>query len=192
MRHMKWRTERQPVPPQYTVEGTPEWQLVEGGKEFFARRDEKLRYDLVKRALQWSLDTDENGWFEPPRRMFGGDGTCNRDEFGAFVRRSDWELEEYLGVVSRDIVDGNLTGELSTLREYMDLTRGKVPPQYAIRYDTALQMAGAMHQRSKERVEFNRMYAERRERMEREYRERRERSPYRRKLRGYGSVELPE
>lgn len=115
-------------PPKYTDETTTEWAILHGAEEFFKQRDEKLRFGLVKRVLQWMLDTDENGWFEKtkdghaqsprPRTANGHDDVI--------VRSGQEEIAGYIRMLRYDVLEGRydkkpgqLTGEVAALYGYV-------------------------------------------------------------------------
>ena len=101
------------VPPKYTHESTIEHRIIADAEVFFAERDEKLRFDLVKRVFQWMLDTDDNGWFE------GTEAHKQRQGRRApRIRSGEWEIQEYLATLKMDTWRGHLTGEVDALYEY--------------------------------------------------------------------------
>lgn len=102
------------VPPKYTHESTIEHQILADAEVFFAERDEKLRFELVKRVFQWMLDTDDNGWFE------GTEAHKQRQGRRASrIRSGEWEMQEYLRLLQSDTYRGHLTGEVDALYEYI-------------------------------------------------------------------------
>jgi hypothetical protein len=138
-----------PQPPQYTIENTVEWQILHDAENFFAKRGEELRFDLVKRIFQWMLDTDENGWFERTTR-WDGDEEDERDrpvidfmtgrtshfyhiQTKIGVCPSDHEISDYIKRLERDVDETRLTGEVQALHRYIRRIRKKIPEQYEVR-----------------------------------------------------------
>lgn len=113
--------------PEYTIEGTVEYDILAASQIFFTERDEKLRYDLVKRLIQWMLDTDENAFFDEteiydPRGKFSGAFTSVK------------AMRSLLQTIRMDVHGGQLTGEINALYEFLQTIEDGVPEQYANRY----------------------------------------------------------
>lgn len=113
--------------PEYTVEGTVEHGILTASQIFFTERDEKLRYDLVKRLIQWMLDTNENAFFDEteiydPRGKFPGAFTSVK------------AMRSMLQTIRMDIRSGHLTDEIHALYDFLQTIEGAVPEQYTHRY----------------------------------------------------------
>lgn len=128
-------TEKPHARPLYIDEGSDEYAILAGAEKFFAERDEKLRYELVKRVFQWMLDTDENGFFEQTsgtrrapvdiRELFASSYWRTR----VLIRPSDEEMESYLWTVERDA----LRGEIDAMHDYTLEIHDQLPPEYESR-----------------------------------------------------------
>ena len=147
MSETSYAPEKTRKPPRYTEAGTIEWLILAGGEKFFADRDEKLRYGLVKRALQWMLDSEENGWFDQYRRLHELSYSFHSRE--PQIRSSRAELDEYLFIVSNDVADETLTGELSALNDYLSALSDTVPAEYEHRYNFVANRAQRYDERSR-------------------------------------------
>lgn len=115
--------------PEYTVEGTVENDILTASQVFFTERDEKLRYDLVKRLVQWMLDTDENAFFDEtevydPRGKFSGAFTSVK------------AMRSLLQTIRMDVHGGQLTGEIDALHDFLQTIEDNIPEQYARRYQS--------------------------------------------------------
>lgn len=109
--------------PQYTVEGTVEHGILAGSEVFFAERDEKLRYDLVKRLVQWIMDTDDNAFYDE----------AHSDNVVGLT--SSQGIRSYVAMLRRDTMDNCLSDELETLHEYLRSVDKDIPEQYLQRYN---------------------------------------------------------
>ena len=111
--------------PKYAQEGTKEREILDGSRVFFTERDEKLRYDLVKRVFQWMLDTNENG-------TFGYADMADHDVWsrGERIRESNKEMKRYLWTLLEDVRTKCLTDEMNAVDEYVELIKPTLPEQY--------------------------------------------------------------
>lgn len=115
--------------PEYTVDGTVEHDILVASQIFFTERDEKLRYDLVKRLIQWMLDTDENAFFDEAEI-----GHSSYKFPGAFT--SAKAMRSLLQTIRMDVRGGQLTGEFSALSDFLQSVEDVLPEQYARRYNS--------------------------------------------------------
>ena len=111
--------------PTYVRDGTKEKEILDGAEVYFTERDEKLRYDLVKRVFQWMLDTNENGTFEPidpTGYMLWRPGNG--------IRESNKEMRQYLFTLREDTRTKCLTDEVKVLNDYIELIEPDLPADY--------------------------------------------------------------
>ncbi len=116
--------------PLYVNEGSVERGILDEAEKYFTDRDERLRFDLVKRVFQWMLDTNENGWFENAT-------LANRDLWhkGYGIRESHTEMKLYLYTLLGDVRTNCLTGEVEALKGYIDQISETIPHDYRQRYE---------------------------------------------------------
>ena len=130
-------SERRPggEPPKYTEEASIEWMILNNAETVFASRSEKLRFDLVKRVLQWMLDTNGNNWFEKTSNP--NQNTMPKRGW-PHVRPSDYETKGYIQTLRNDMQQGCLTEELDVLSEYLTWVDDELPVEYRERRNVIL------------------------------------------------------
>lgn len=130
-----------PERPLYTHENTIERRILDDAEQFFLDQSpkgdgKKLRFDLVKRPLQWMLDTDDNEWFEKAdgrepmetKLLYTQRFEVSKNE--PEIRSSDIEMRKYMRIMRRDVGDGHLSGEVDALNRYLDKIVDDLPIQY--------------------------------------------------------------
>lgn len=110
------------IAPAYTVEGTVEHGILEESERYFHERDEALRYGLVKRLVQWVMDTDANAFFDEVAQS------------GPGVLTSRHGIRSYVSTLRRDTVENCLGEEVQTLHDYLMTIEEVLPSQYHLRY----------------------------------------------------------